>query len=184
MVEQLRGELARVGDHLRTYSDQKQALSAALSAAEARSKRLEEAEKRHVELSATVRDVALALHEPLAAGELALAAHEGKTELNIPRAKLLTSGEVHAGGTKLIAALTKVAALHPKSRIELRPGHARQPSMDDANKPGESTLDTDAGLERLRDAFVAAGVVTDRITIDRGQKSSDALLVVFTTAPD
>src|SRR6187431_1466723 len=46
LVDQLRGELARVGDHLRAYSEQKDRLAAELRVAEDRSRELDEKSER------------------------------------------------------------------------------------------------------------------------------------------
>src|SRR5258706_6972120 len=71
LVEQLRGELARVGDNIRGFVDDKQKLEASLAAASAERDQQREAEAaRGRAMSRIARDAALVLADPLSSGEL------------------------------------------------------------------------------------------------------------------
>ena len=86
MVEQLRGELARVGGHLQAFHDDKQKLEALVGVEAARGR----------ELSRLTRDLSLSFPEPLATGDYSLDAEQGAVVLRLPRAKVLADGAVTA----------------------------------------------------------------------------------------
>lgn len=110
MVEQLRGELARVGGHLQVYHDDKRQLET--------SRELEARRGRAMTLLA--RDVALALFEPVATGEYALDPEGGGVALRVPREKLLADdGSVKPEAQPLLRAVAKLMALHPQVRLRV-----------------------------------------------------------------
>jgi hypothetical protein len=122
LVEQLRGELGRVAGHLRAFSDQRDALQSALDAAEGRLHQLAEMEREAAQRSMLVRDLALALHRPVATGEVELAVVEGRPVLRVPTARVFpeTSAEVvDPDGDALLAAVAQVASSHPGVSIHL-----------------------------------------------------------------
>jgi flagellar motor protein MotB len=110
MVEQLRGELARVGGHLQSYHADKQKLEANLAAEAARGRAL-------ARLS---RDVALTLAEPIATGEYTLDAEPQHVVLRLPREKLLAEdGAVKPEADALLKAVARILSLHPQSKLRL-----------------------------------------------------------------
>lgn len=115
MVEQLRGELARVGGHLQSYHDDKQKLETALGT---------EAERAR-ELSRLARDTALSVGEPLAVGEYALDAERERIVLRAPREKVLADdGSVRPEAAGLLKAVARVLKLHPQSKLRVEDGAA------------------------------------------------------------
>ncbi len=111
MVEQLRGELARVGGHLQSYHDEKQ---------KAEASRLVEAERGRA-MSRLSRDAALALPEPIATGEYTLDAEASAVVLRVPREKLLNEdGSLKPEAEPTLKAVAQLMALHKpfKLRVE------------------------------------------------------------------
>lgn len=121
LVEQLRGELARVGDHLRAFAEQKRELAAKLDGAEARAKRLEQLEKSASRQVAVVRDVSLLLGEPITTGEVELGIAEGRPVLAIEHASAFVagSGDLQPGTRSAAGAVARAARLHPELSIRV-----------------------------------------------------------------
>jgi flagellar motor protein MotB len=108
LVEQLRAELGRAGEHLRSFHDDKQRLEASRSAETSRS----------LLMVRVARDLSLLLPEPIAAGDLVLDAEPGRLVLRGARAKLLADdGAVKPEAEPLLKALAHVLGLHPGLRI-------------------------------------------------------------------
>jgi hypothetical protein len=108
MVEQLRGELARVGGHLQSYGEEKQKLAASL-----------ESESAHgVRLSRVARDATLLVGEPLRTGEYSLDAEPGMVVLRVPRADVLAEdGSVKPEASNLLGSVSRLLKLHPASKL-------------------------------------------------------------------
>ena len=116
MVEQLRGELQRVGGPLPTVHDDKQKLEASLEAEAARGRTL----------SRLSRDVALALPEPLATGEYSLDAERNAVVLRVQRDKLLADdGSVKPEAEPLLKAVSRLLQLHPESKLRVEDASAQ-----------------------------------------------------------
>jgi hypothetical protein len=115
MVEQLRGELARVGGHLQAYHDDKQKLETALDAAAERGR----------ELARISRDVTALLAQPIGAGEYGLDAERDRIVLRAPRDKMLAAdGGVSPDSVPLLKAVARVMKLHPKSKLRVEDSSA------------------------------------------------------------
>jgi hypothetical protein len=115
MVEQLRGELARVGGHLRTFHDEQQKLETALTSETARGR----------ELSRLSRDAALAFPEPLATGEYTLDPEHSAIVLRVPREKLLTDeGGVKPEAEPLLKVVARLMQLHKQARLRVEDSSA------------------------------------------------------------
>jgi hypothetical protein len=154
LVEQLRGELGRTGDHLRVFADDKRKLAAALEAAELRAKRLEQCEQTATDNALIVRDTALALHEPIANGELELVLLDGKAALRIASSELV--GETPEPlGQRVLATLARVALAHPDARLEIREEGA-------TGTDGEVAT---ARVKRVADRLGAHGLSADRVAL-------------------
>jgi hypothetical protein len=155
LVEQLRGELARVGEHLREYSGRKQELEAALGHAEARAKELETAERGIATKVLVMRDVTLALAEPAAAGKVAITTVDGKPTVRFD------AGEVFSGkGAELkpdmTAALERIAlAVAPRGDMHVE--------LSDLSTDATSSEDRIARLERVADLFSGKGIGFERL---------------------
>jgi hypothetical protein len=171
LVEQLRAELARTGDHLRAYAGEKRSIEQALLAAEERLRNADVATKRLTEMVAVARDLAVGLGTELASGEASLSARNGALVIGAEPEKLFTPEQpaLSPDSDHLVATVAKVAAAHPSYRVELRglsrdtTGHAR--------------------LESFRNALVDKGAPADRIAIVSGP-AEPALPAADAVAPE
>lgn len=110
MVEQLRGELARVGSHLQAFNDDKQKLEQALTTETARARAL-------ARLS---RDVAVAFGEPLATGQYTLDAEQSSVVLRVPRQEVLNeSADVKPEAGRLLDALAQLLEVHKQAKLRV-----------------------------------------------------------------
>lgn len=116
MVEQLRGELSRVGEHLRAFDADRQRLATALDVEATRGRAL----------SRLARDAALALSEPLAVGEYTLDAERGAVVLRVPRDKVLSGDSaVRAEAETLLKAVSRILLVHKQSRLRVEDSSAQ-----------------------------------------------------------
>lgn len=155
LVEQLRGELGRVGEHLREYAGRKEELEAALARAEARAKGLEAAEKDLAAKVLVMRDVTLALAEPVAAGKVVVTSVDGKPTVRFD------AHDVFAGkGAELkpdiVAAIEHVAAA-------VAPQNGVRVELSDMSSEADTPEDRIARLERIADVFSGKGVGFERL---------------------
>jgi hypothetical protein len=118
LVEQLRSELARVGGDLRTFSEQKESLEHALSAAEAKKKQLERADVETATLVRMTRDLSAVLGDGVLSGELALDIKDGVVVLRVPREKLFSEDKTVRSDSAL-GALARVLEHYPQSALSL-----------------------------------------------------------------
>jgi hypothetical protein len=110
MVEQLRGELARVGGHLQSFHDDQRKLETALTSEAARGRAL----------SRLSRDAALALPEPITMGEYTLDAEQAAIVLRVPRAKLLADdGSVKPEAEPVLKVVARLMQLHKQARLRV-----------------------------------------------------------------
>ncbi len=110
MVEQLRGELARAGNHLRTFHDDKQKLEQALTSETARARAL-------ARLS---RDLALTFSEPIATGEYTLDAEQELLVLRVPRQGVLgDASDVQPQAARLLENVARLMQLHPRAKLRV-----------------------------------------------------------------
>jgi flagellar motor protein MotB len=153
-VEQLRGELGRVGEHLRAFADQKVALASALDGAEARAKRLEGLEKAMTRRSLALRDVSLLMSDAISSGEVELAVSEGRPVLRLEQqnAFVPNSGELQPGTRALASAVARAAGLHPELGIRIS-----RRAKDAPTATGE--------LQRVADEIEKGGISAERIEV-------------------
>jgi hypothetical protein len=119
IVEQLRGELARVGSHLQTFHDEKQKLEQSLSAETAHGQAL-------ARLS---RDVALSFSDPLATGEYSLDTVQDSLLLRLPNDELLTAGaELKPDAARVLELVARVMKLHEQAKLRI----------EDTSRPGDA----------------------------------------------
>jgi hypothetical protein len=119
MVDQLRGELARVGGHLQAYGDDKQRLETELGTEAARGR----------ELARLTRDLSLSLPEPLTTGDYSLDAEQGGVVLRTPRAAVLgQDGALQPSSATLLKAVTRILELHAQAKLR----------VEDAAAPGDA----------------------------------------------
>jgi len=135
LVDQLRGELARVGDNLRSYAEQKADLEKSLQAAQARKLELERNEAQTVAIARLTRDLTSALGDRVTSGDLAVDVREGHVLLSGPAEVWFNDdGSLRAGMDGALSAVTRVLALHTASTLEL------SLPVSDAEKRGPALL--------------------------------------------
>jgi hypothetical protein len=155
LVEQLRGELGRVGEHLRQYSDRKQELEAALQRAEARAKGLEAEERDLAAKVLVMRDVTLALAEPAAAGKVVVTSLSGKPTVRFDSHDVF-SGKGAELKPDIVAALERIAlAVAPQEGVRVE--------LADLSSDAATPEDRIARLERVADIFSGKGVAFERL---------------------
>jgi hypothetical protein len=119
MVEQLRGELQRVGGHLQAFHEEKQKLQAELGGEHERSQ----------ERARLTRDLTLSLAEPITTGAYTLDTERHSVVLRVPRSDVLgTDGSVKREAAALLDAVAKVLSLHKTTKLRL----------EDSSAPGDA----------------------------------------------
>lgn len=196
LVEQLRGELARVAQHLKAYSDEKQRLSDALAAAQSRAERLAEAEKTVAARAELVRDLSILLHQPIALGSIELGSRDGRVELLIPKDEL--GEKPGAAANQALAALVRLAQLKKSLRFELAdatafvaPPAASPPDDTQGSAPADASVSGAADAapatsepplaSRVQAQLVSRGIAADRIKVGSAvpATSVDGVAVFF-----
>jgi hypothetical protein len=164
LVEQLRGELARVGDHMQSFASERNDLASQLESARERTARLSATAERLNEVGRIVRDLTLLLGDTVAVGEVELEVVDGKPVVRVDANRVWAGegDELVAEGKKIIETMARLASLHPRIRYELT----------EQGAGGEASI----RLRRLVDALVAQGVAADRalIRVDEASKSAAA----------
>jgi len=143
--------LARVGDHLRVYSEQKDRLAAELRVAEDRSRHLDEGSERVERLASIVRDLSLLEGPAIHAGALVVGSNGRDPVLRAPAVALAAGAELSADAKRIVKALGRVAELHPYAKFVISGGGAA------ASNP---TL-----LRTLSEALIAEGVASERVAV-------------------
>jgi hypothetical protein len=153
LVDQLRAELARTGDHLRVYSHEKRDLEQALLTAEERLRGVDVASKGLVELVGTARDLAIGLGDLLAAGDVSLGAKDGALALGVPSERLFEAdgSALRPDVLPVVTAVASAAIAHPSYRVLVR-----QPP---------STANGAARTESLLLALRERGVPSERLVL-------------------
>jgi len=175
LVEQLRGELARAGDHLSSFATQRNDLASQLEAAQARVTRLGAAAERLDELGRVVRDVTLLFGDSVTTGEIELEIKDGKPQLSVPSERVWKSGgnELTPEAKKMLEAMGKLASRHPRVHFELAEQGAHG--------------DTSLRLLPLVEVLTAQGITGDRVSIpmaDPGVSGSAESAKAPAPAPD
>lgn len=120
LVDQLRGELSRVGDNLRSYAEQKADLEKSLQAAQARKQALERSEAHTVAIARLTRDLTSLLGERVTSGDVLVDVRDGHVVVSAPPELWFNDdGSLRAGITSVVAAVSRVLSLYPSSSVEL-----------------------------------------------------------------
>jgi len=120
IVEQLRGELARVGDNLRSYAQQKADLEKSLQAAQARKLELERNEAHTVAIARLTRDLTSALGDRVLSGDVAIDVRDGRVVLSAaPELFFNDDGSLRQNSDGLVNAVSRVLTVHTASSLEL-----------------------------------------------------------------
>lgn len=169
LVDQLRGELARVGDHLREYSEQKDRLTQELRAAEERSRGLDQRSQRLERFASVVRDLSLLEGPAIHAGAV-LVGSDGRDPVLSAPAQALGSGATLTGDAARISkALARLGELHPYVRFVI----SETASEAEASDP--------ARLRALSEALIGQGVASDRVLVAMPETPVTAGDAAYTT---
>jgi len=129
LVEQLRSELARVGDNLRSYAQQKSDLEKSLQAAQARKAELERNEAHTVAIARLTRDLTSALGDRVLSGDVTLDVQNGRVLLSAAQELCFNDdSSVREGMGAMLTGVARVLALYPNSKLELHlPSNEAEP---------------------------------------------------------
>ena len=152
LVDQLRGELARVGDHLRMYSEQKDRLAEELRVAEDRSRQLDEKSERVERVASVVRDLSLLEGPAIHAGSIQVGSDGRDPVLSAPAQALGSGATLAADAQRIVKALARLGELHPYTHFVIS-----QPSEGGASDP--------ALLRALSAALIGEGVASTRVAV-------------------
>jgi hypothetical protein len=156
LVEQLRGELGRVGDHLRDYSNKKKELEVALTDAEARTKKLERQEATVRDKVLVMRDLSYGLAEYVVEDKAVVTAVGAKPAVRLDAKNLFgKKGEVLPATKTMLERISRAAGPRGTMRVQIV-----DRSETDA-KPEERT----ARLANLTSALTSKSLPRDRIDL-------------------
>ncbi|HEX4476448.1 MAG TPA: hypothetical protein VH142_15280 [Polyangiaceae bacterium] len=166
LVEQLRGELGRVGENLHEYSDQKRELESALTEAEARAKRVDALAAASDEKMAVMRDLTLSLGESLANGKVLLTATDGKPTVRFDAHEAYgDNGQLSPESSATLKRVGAVLAHHAGALASLAERSTNPSGPDDRADH----------LRQVALALAQAGVHADRVAlVPAPLSSSDA----------
>ncbi len=135
LVDQLRGDLGRVGDNLRSYAKEKADLETSLQVANARKLDLEKSEANTVAVARLMRDLSAALGERVIAGDVSLDVQDTRVVLSAASDFWFDdSSALRPSTDPVLAALSRLLSAHTESSAMLRvPGPA-------ADKRGSALL--------------------------------------------
>jgi flagellar motor protein MotB len=160
LVDQLRGELGRVGDDLRSYAKQKSDLEQSLAAAEQRKKELEAGDARTIAIARLMRDLTSALAERVLSGDVTIDVVGGQVVLSAPNELWFADdAKLIADADSLVAAIAHVLAMHPDSTVEVTPSGAAELANQRARA--------------LSTVLTAKGVAVERIKLVSGLASTE-----------
>jgi len=168
LVDQLRGELARVGDHLRVYSEQKQRLAEELRVAEDRSRQLDEKSQRVERVASVVRDLSLLEGPAIHAGSILVGSDGRDPVLSAPAQALGSGATLSADAQRIVKALARLAELHPYTHFVIS-----QPVSD-------SAASDPALLRALSEALIGEGVASARVAVAMPETPADAAIAPAT----
>ncbi|HEX7669541.1 MAG TPA: hypothetical protein VF395_08160 [Polyangiaceae bacterium] len=155
LVEQLRGELARVGNNLLEFSEQKRDLEAALAEADMRAKRLDQAEKLVEAKVLLVRDVSVALGDAVTKGTVSVTVVDGKPAVRLDAHDVFSdkASELSAGSVSVFERLAAALSARKGARVEL----------GDRSVDSVSPEDRIVRLQRIAGVLSEKGLGVDRI---------------------
>jgi hypothetical protein len=150
LVDQLRGDLARVGDNLRSYAKEKADLEKSLAVAQARKAELEKSDAHTVAIARLIRDLTSALGDRVTSGDVSIDVQGGHVVLSAPTELWFDDGAgMRTGIDGVLAAVSRVLVMHGDSSVEM-------------SVPGP---DADKRSAALRSALSARGVDASRIQV-------------------
>jgi hypothetical protein len=155
LVDQLRNELARAGDNLRTFSGQKQELEAALASVEGKSKELDAAERSMERKELLMRDLTFALGPDVTKGSLAITASLGRSVVRIPARSIFEGVKLSSESAGVLDRIAAALVAHSAARVEL----------SDQAADGISPEDSLLRLQQISDFLLSKGIGFERVGI-------------------
>ncbi|HEY6722814.1 MAG TPA: hypothetical protein VI197_02250 [Polyangiaceae bacterium] len=162
LVDQLRGELARVGDHLRAYSEQKDRLTEELRVAEGRSRQQGEGTERVARIASVVRDLSLLEGPAIHAGSVLVGSDGHDPVLSAPALALGSGSTLSGDAQRIVKALARLAELHPYARFVISETVLKAEARDPAR------------LRALSEALIGLGVASGRVAVALPEDDSAA----------
>lgn len=162
LVDQLRGELARVGDHLRVYSEQKDRLADELRVVEGRSKQLDERSERLERFASIVRDLSLLEGPAIHTGSVLVGSDGRDPLLSAPAQALGTGNTLSDDARRIVKALGRIGELHPYAHFVISETTAGGVATDPAR------------LRALSEALIGLGVTSERVVVAMAESPSAA----------
>ncbi len=160
LVDQLRADLERTGNHLRQFAEEKNRIAVELDQAEVRAKRVDACEQNASDNAAIVRDAALVMKDPIAVGEIELDPVDGRVVLRIPAGEI--EGEtLTPTADHLMSGVARVASLHMPARISI---------AETGGNP--NAKDASPRLRTVADRLSALGVAPERVETRKNAASS------------
>lgn len=158
IVDQLRGELARAGDHLRYFADQKKELESALEDARERADEVTRAERDFQVGALIVRDLSLSLDDAVRDKLVTIDVDGAHTVVRLPAAAVFAGQgpAIEKKGRDLLERIAKAIAHREPSRVEV----TLYPATDDY-RPENVVVQ----LQGVAEVFNAAGVAFQRVTL-------------------
>jgi hypothetical protein len=154
VIDQLRGEISRVGTHLRSYAADRERLRQLLNDAEGRLSELNQIERLGRARLVLVRDLTHALHEPLRDGQLSLTIEARRVGVLIPASHAYhpESGALMPQARRHLDITAETVRRLPFSHVEIA---ETVPGLDAATRLNR--------LEQLKNVLVEAGARSERV---------------------
>jgi hypothetical protein len=166
LVTQLRGELARVGGHLRVYSEEKQRLADELQAAEGRARVLDRQQAHLREFTRLVQNISLLEAGAIRTGAFELTTVSLNPALEVRQQTLAPGGHLGTEGKHLMKTLARLSVLHPRLKVavsqKLSDASADQPSPDVVL------------LRKIVGELAAEGIDSSRVILDVAEAGQTA----------
>lgn len=178
VVEQLRGELARIGGHLKAYAGDRERLAQELKAKQQQAAALELVERASQAQVLVMRDLAIEFYPEIRQGNVRLSSPRGFAVVELAGAQLYDAdGNLNAAGTTLLRRLAKWVKAAPGGGADAsRASFKLEVSERSASAETESSL---LRLSQVAEALAEAGVGSEGVTVsvdgeDTERKAGDA----------
>ncbi len=157
VVKQLRGELARVGSHLKAFAGERERLAQELKAKEQEAHQLAQVEQASQAQVLLMRDLTLEFHGEITKGNVKLTSERGVAVLQFPTSEMYTEdGVLSATGSQR---LTRVAT-------RARGGSAVSFKLEISERGSDAAADsTLLRLSQVAEALAGVGVDSESITV-------------------
>ncbi len=159
VVEQLRGELARTGEHLHAYAGERERLAQELKVAERRAEQAGDAARARGEELLLMRDVSLTFHPEISAGRAKVAPavdDAARVVLTFSAQEMLGESGVSVEGAERLQRVATIATRDPE-----RPVIVSVAEVGGGAAPESALL----RLSQLAEALSAAGLSAERVVV-------------------